>query len=350
MWGLALGVFALVEARGEPFVVKVTMADVAREAGVSLSLVSLAFRDAYGVSEQTKKRILATARRMNYQPNTVAARLARKVDDTLGMFLLDLHNEVFVDMFDGVREAATAAGRELVLSIGSTGGELDRRALDSLIRARVDVAVAAGLLLPDAVLAEYRGRLRLVSVARVVPGFDSVDSDNRLGAQLVTQHLLDLGHRRVLHLVNRPSDGYLQRRAGFEETVGAAGLQPWLVEVDYSRAAAAEAVGPLLDSPDRPTAVLAHNDQMALGVLDAVHARGLRAPADVSVAGYDNTTLSRAPAIALTTVDLHAVDLGRRAAELAVWRSAHPDEPPVVKTSTPTLIVRASTGPPTPAV
>lgn len=326
--------------------VTVTMADVAREAGVSLSLVSLAFRDAYGVSEKTKKHILATAQRMNYQPNTVAARLARKVDDTLGVFLLDLHNEVFVDMFDGMREAANAAGRELVLSVGSTGGELDRRALDSLIRARVDVAVAAGLLLPDAVLSQYRGRLRLVSVARVVPGFDSVDCDNRLGAALVTQHLLDLGQRRILHLANRPSDGYLARRVGFEQTVRAAGLRPWLIDVDYSRDAAAAAIGPLLEGPERPTAVLAHNDQMALGVLDALHARGLRAPEDVSVAGYDNTTLSRTPGIALTTVDLHAVDLGRQGAELAVWRSAHPGEPPVVKTATPTLMVRASTGPP----
>nr|WP_040563448.1 LacI family DNA-binding transcriptional regulator [Kineosphaera limosa] len=326
------------------------MAQVAREAGVSLSLVSLAFRDAYGVSEKTKEHILATAKRMNYQPNTVAARLARKADDTLGVFLLDLRNEVFVDMFDGMRASATEAGRELVLSVGSTGGELDRGALDSLIRARVDVAVAAGLLLPDEVLAKYRGRLRLVSVARVVPGFDSVDCDNRLGAALATQHLLDLGHRRILHLANRPSDGYLERRIGFEQTVRAAGLTPWVIDVDYSRDAAAAAIGPILDSAldsaQRPTAVLAHNDQMALGVLDALHERGLRAPHDLSVAGYDNTTLSRTPGIALTTVDLHAVDLGRQAAELAIWRSANPDEPVVVKTSTPTLVVRGSTGPP----
>lgn len=326
--------------------VTVTMADVAREAGVSLSLASLAFRDAYGVSQERKEHILATARRMNYTPNTLAARLASKTDDTLGVFLLDLHNEVFVDMFDGMRQAAIAAGRELVLSVGSTGGELDRPALDSLIRARVDVAVAAGLLLPDEVLTGYRGRLRLVSVARVVPGFDSVDCDNAFGARLATEHLLGLGHRRILHLANRPSDGYRERRAGFEQTIRAAGLTPWVIEVDYSREAAAQVVGSLLDSAQVPTAIFAHNDQMAFGVLDAVHARGLRAPEDLSVAGFDNATLSRAPGTSLTSVDLHAVDLGRQAAEVAVWRSAHPDEPPVVRTSTPTLIARSSTGPP----
>lgn len=325
---------------------KVTMADVAREAGVSLSLVSLAFRDAYGVSEQKKQHILSTARRMNYQPNAVAARLARKVDDTLGVFLLDLRNEVFVDMFDGMRLAAAEAGRELVISVGSITGELDRPALDSLLQARVDVVVAAGLLLPDEDLVAYRGRLRLVSVARAVPGFDSVNSDNARGARLATEHLLGLGHRRIVHLANRPSDGYLERREGFSRTVREHGVEPWIVEVDYSREAATRAASELFDLAAPPTAVLAHNDQMALGVLDALHLRGLSAPQDVSVVGYDNTTPSRGPRVLLTTVDLHALDLGRRAAEVALWRSTHPDDEPVVEVSIPSLVVRASTGPP----
>lgn len=331
--------------------VKVTMADVAREAGVSSALVSLAFRDAYGVSATTRTRILETARRMGYQPNRVASRLASKSDDTLGVFLLDLHNEVFADMFDGMREAATAAGRELVLTVGSIRGDLDRPALDSLVRARVGVAVAGGLLSPDADLAAYRGRLALVSVARVVPGFDAVASDNVLGATLAVEHLVGLGHRRILHLATPPTDGYGGRREGYLKAMTAAGRHPWVLTCDYARQAAFDLVMPLLaqDAPGgRPTAIFTHNDQTALGALDAIHAHRLRVPEDISVVGYDNTPATRPPGIDLTTVDLHAFELGRRAMEIAVLRSQDPDGEPIIETFEPSLVVRASTAPPPP--
>ncbi len=322
------------------------MADVAREAGVSLSLVSLAFRDAYGVNKETRERILAVAERMNYQPNRVAARLASKTDTTLGVFLLDLHNEFFVDLFDGIREAAEKAHRELVITVGSITGQLDAPALDSLIRARVDVIVAAGLLLPDSELSGYRKRLRLVSVARAVPGFDSVCADNKVGVELALDHLVGLGHRRIVHLSNRPSDGYAERSRAFKESMNRMGLPSEVVEVDYSRREASDAIGPVLDSVERPTAILAHNDQIALGVLDAAHARGLRVPQDLSVVGFDDTSISSTPGISLTTVNLHAVELGRRATELAIQRSHDPGGEPITEWFTPTLIVRTSTAPP----
>ncbi|MCA4134804.1 LacI family DNA-binding transcriptional regulator [Arthrobacter sp. M4] len=327
---------------------KVTMADVARAAGVSSALVSLAFRDAYGVSKPTRERILATAESMGYQPNRMASRLASKVDDTLGVFLLDLHNEVFADMFDGMRDSAHQSGRELVLTVGSISGDLDRPALDSLVRARVDVAIAAGLLLSDAELQAFRGRLRLVSVARVVPGFDAVASDNVLGATMAVEHLLELGHRRIVHLASPPTDGYLGRREGYTASMARAGLTPHLVTCGYSRQEASDLAGPLLDAPDRPTAIFTHNDQTALGVLDAVHARGLRVPEDITVVGYDNTSASKLPGVDLTTVDLHPVDLGRRAAEIAVLRSNNPALEPMVEVLSPSLLVRASSAPPLP--
>ncbi|MGM7774553.1 LacI family DNA-binding transcriptional regulator [Arthrobacter sp. KNU-44] len=322
------------------------MSDVARAAGVSPALVSLAFRDAYGVSKSSRDHILATAAKMGYQPNRVASRLASKTDDTLGVFLLDLHNEVFADMFDGMREAAQLTGRELVLAVGSVSGGLDRPALDSLVRARVDVTIAAGLLLSDSELAAYSGRLPLVSVARIVPGFDAVASDNVLGASLAVEHLLSLGHRHIVHLASPPTDGYLGRREGYARAMKNAGLTPHVITCGYSRSAAFELVGPLLDSADRPTAIFTHNDQTALGVLDSVHSRGLRVPKDITVVGYDNTSATNLPGIDLTTIDLHPVDLGRRAAEIAVLRSKDPASEPMVEVFTPSLVVRASSAPP----
>ncbi|WP_236783131.1 LacI family DNA-binding transcriptional regulator [Arthrobacter sp. QXT-31] len=324
----------------------VTMSDVARAAGVSPALVSLAFRDAYGVSKKSREHILKTAASMGYEPNRVASRLASKSDGTIGVFLLDLHNEVFADMFDGMREAAQPHDRELVLSVGSVGGALDRPALDSLVRTRVDVAIAAGLLLPDKELASYLGRLRLVSVARTVPGFDAVASDNKLGATMAVEHLLELGHRRIVHLASPPTDGYLERRHGYIRAMEKAGLKPQTITCDYSRSAAAAIAAPLLDSAERPTAIFTHNDQTALGVLDAAHALGLKVPEDITVVGYDNTSASQLPGVDLTTVDLHPVDLGRRAAEVAILRSMNPTMEPMVEVFSPSLIVRASSAPP----
>lgn len=324
----------------------VTMADVAREAGVSLGLVSRAFKGSYGVSEANRAKILDTAHRMGYQPNSVASRLASKANTTLGVFLLDLHNEVYIDMYDGIREAAERDGRELVITTGSTRGDFGKHALDSLTRARVDVAIAAGLLIPDSVMNQFRGRLRLVSVARVVEGFDAIDSNNFIGATSATEHLLRLGHRRIVHLAAPPSDGYGGRPRGYEETMKTAGLAPRQIVCDYARSAATETAMELLRSPERPTAIFAHNDQVALGVLDALHYLGLKAPDDLSVVGYDNTSASAPPNVNLTTVDLHARELGRRATEMAIQRSQDPTAAPMVQTTTPTLVVRSSTGSP----
>ena len=327
---------------------RVTMDDVAREAGVSRGLVSLALRDAYGVNRATRDRILAVAERLHYQPNALASGLARRTANTLGVFLLDLHNELFADVYDGIREVTAGAGVELVLSVGSIGGTLDKPALDALVRAQAKVVVAAGLLLSDKELVPYSKIVHLVSVARRVSGGDSVVSSNELGARLAVEHLLELGHRRILHLAAPSTDGYRGRRRGFIRTMTAAGLKPQVVVSDYSREDAARVVAPVLDSADRPTAVFAHNDQTALGVLDALHSRGITVPDEMSVIGYDNTSASRPPGIALTTVDIHADVLGQRAAEIALARLADGDAPAVTQTVKPTLVVRGTTAwPPT---
>ena len=102
----------------------------------------------------------------------------------------------------------------------------------------------------------------------------------------------------------------------------------------------------MLDGSDRPTAVFAHNDQTALGVLDALHTRGIRVPDDMSVIGYDNTSASRPPGIALTTIDLHGEALGRRAAEVALTRLADRDAALIEENHPPSLVVRGTTAPP----
>ncbi|MDF1488062.1 LacI family DNA-binding transcriptional regulator [Tessaracoccus caeni] len=325
----------------------ITLEDVARDAGVSRALVSMAIRDVPGVNSQTRDRILATAERLGYRPNRLASRLASRSTTAIGVFLLDLRQDVYADMFDGIRDVTQDEKLHLVLAVGAHDGTLDGNALDSLMQSRVDIVIATGLLLPDDDVRAFSRHTPIVSVARQIDGVDSVASDNVRGALLATEHLIGLGHRRIVFLANPQTDGYTGRQEGYVDTMTRAGLEPWLVGSQYSRRQAARDIAPVLALPvdERPTAVFAHNDQAALGVLDAMATLGLRAPDDISVVGYDNSQVSQAPGTQLTTVDIHGEELGEEAARMALRRLEEPSAPPASHVSQPTLVVRATSGP-----
>ncbi|MDO5093546.1 MAG: LacI family DNA-binding transcriptional regulator [Propionibacteriaceae bacterium] len=321
------------------------MADVAREAGVSRALVSIAYRGAVGVSEDTKRKIFDTGERLGYRPNRIASRLRSKASTTVGVFLLELRNDVFADMFDGIRELADRAEKDLVLSVGQIDGKRDAHALDGLARSRVDVVVAGGLLLPDDEVRTFSRSVPVVSAARLIPGVDSAGADNLLGAHTAVRHLLRLGHEHIAFLANPQTDGYLDRQRGYLELIAEAGLAANVIPSAYSRELATRDIGPALDSPQRPTAVFAHNDQAAMGVLDAARSRGIRVPEDLSVIGFDNTVASRAPGTDLTTVDIHGREIGRNAMGLALQRLEDLTAPAAQTISLPSLVVRRTTGP-----
>lgn len=323
---------------------RITMEDVAKHVGVSRALVSLAYRDLPGVSAETRARILQAGEDLGYAHNQVAARLASKGGDSIGVFLQDLHNDLFADFYDGIRDVVEGAQKQLVLAVGALDGSRDADALETLRQSRVDVIIAGGLQLPDVEVQRVASRVPMVCVSREVPGVDSVVSDDRIGGIEATDHLIDLGHRRIVFLSNPPSDGYLGRGIGYRAAMMRAGLEPWIVETSYSRASVANDAGALLDGGDPPTGIFAHNDQAALGVLDAMVLRGLVPGRDVSVVGYDNSSVGRFPGTALTTVDVHSGVLGRNAAELALRRIEHRDAERELHVSLPALVARGTTG------
>lgn len=322
---------------------RATQVDVAREAGVSRALVSIHFRGLPGVSPVNRELISSAARKLNYRPNKLASQLASRGADSVGVYFLNFTNELFADIYEGVHEILGSSDTSLVLSISPEAGGNEESAIDALIEARVGVVIATGLLVPDAVVQRIAEHIPVVSVSRHVPGIDSVYPDDELGGELATRHLLELGHRRILHLANPQRDGYTGRRRGYLNAMRSAGLEPRILESDYSRESAAVAIGPALDSPDRPTAIFANNDQTALGVLEAVHQRGLRCPDDVSLVGYDNTRTASSPGIRLTSVDIRARELGRRGALAAQARLGESAGEPIDDCLAPALTIRNST-------
>lgn len=322
----------------------VTQEDVARAVGVSRTLVSFAFRGAPGVSAEMRQTILETAKELGYRHNAVAADLASKRASAIGVFLLDLRNGVYADIFQGVREAAGKAPNRQILSISHSAGGIDPGSLDSLIEARVGIIIAATLLDTDARVRELAASVPIVNVTRRVAGVDSVYSDDWAGARTATEHLITLGHTRIAHVTGPPYEGHEERRRSYAATMNDAGFSPEVVTVDeYTQQAAERAAAGLLKTEDRPTAVFAHNDEMALGVREAAYAVGLSVPQELSIVGYDNSRIAQLHGIDLTSVDMQARELGRAAGAAALRRLASPDAPTVDEISQPHLIVRNST-------
>lgn len=324
-----------------------TQSDVAREVGVSRTLVSFAFRGAPGVSEETKQAIFAAAKRLGYRPNAVAADLARKHRSAVGLHLMDIRNEIFADILSGVRLALPHDGNRLILSVSRSVDGVDEGALESLIEARVGIIIAATLLDTDERVRELSRIVPLVSVTRPVEGVDSVYSDDIAGAAAAAEHLLALGHRRIAHLAGPAYDGHTDRRRSYEKTMHDAGLTPLTLPADdFTHEAGQRGAAQLLDLADRPTAIFTHNDQLALGAREAIHARGLSVPGDISLIGYDNSRTSSLYGIGLTSVDLKAAALGTIAGEVALERLRSPDAPPADRRLMPHLVIRSSTAPP----
>lgn len=294
---------------------KITIEDVAKAAGVSRSLVSIAYRGVAGVSEATAEHIFAVGKKLGYVPNLNAARLASKGLKTIGVFLQDLHNEVFADVYDGIRSVINEAEVQLVLTVGQATVGHDTKAMETLIASGVDVIIAAGLTMSDSELKRFASRSKLISVTRQCSGVSSVVANDYLGAKLATQHLITK-QSKVAFLANPQTDGYRDRYRGYVDAMNEADLEVMVRETTYSRVDAESDAKALLELGAK--AIFAHNDLAALGVIDAVISAELKPGVDISVVGFDNTSLSQTPVLALSTVDPKSHELGQNAARLAL--------------------------------
>ena len=294
---------------------KITIEDVAKAAGVSRSLVSIAYRGVAGVSEATAEHIFAVGKKLGYVPNLNAARLASKGLKTIGVFLQDLHNEVFADVYDGIRSVINEAEVQLVLTVGQATVGHDTKAMETLIASGVDVIIAAGLTMSDSELKRFASRSKLISVTRQCSGVSSVVANDYLGAKLATQHLITK-KSKVAFLANPQTDGYRDRYRGYVDAINEAGLEVMVRETTYSRVDAESDAKALLELGAK--AIFAHNDLAALGVIDAVISAELKPGVDISVVGFDNTSLSQTPVLALSSVDPKSHELGQNAARLAL--------------------------------
>ena len=306
-----------------------TLADVARAAGVSQMAASSALnggrRGSARVSAETRERVLAVARQMDYRPNASARALANRRTNAIGIvtnFLGDEPNLYFLEVFSGVIQGATAAEQTTSVFTVNSWEEAPTR-IPALCDGRVDGLILLAPRLPDDGAAWLPPHTPLVSVhaEQSVNGAVNVDSDNERGAFEMVRHMLALGHRRILH-VGGPAgqSGADQRAAGYLHALAEAGVQPPpgdIVRAPWTADGGRDAMQTWLrkhGGEPLPEAVFGGNDAIALGCIQALQARGLRVPEDVSITGYDHTLMARALQMATVRQPLH--EMGRRAVEV----------------------------------
>jgi LacI family transcriptional regulator len=336
-----------------------TLKEMAASLNLSVMAVSKALRDAPDISVSTKARVQAEARRRHYVPNRAAQNLRLRRSGLLGVVVPQVNDLYYANLVWGIERQAEALGLQVLLGHSLDRAENEIREAQKLLSRQVEA-----LLLVPAVRWQHRlGTLELARAREVptvllddypagadkFPGVSWVVCDDRRGAQLATEHLLEQGHRDILFLAGpNGSSSSAGRFSGYQRALAAAGVEysdtrVYLAgrDIESGRRAMAQA----LSEKAAFSALVAHNDNVALGAVETLLQQGFRIPRDVSVVGFGDGLLAANFRVPLTTIRVPQVEMGEAALRLALeLRKAAPVEPRVLPVE---IIVRESTAPPT---
>lgn len=327
--------------------VPVTQSDVAVRAGVSRALVSLVFRQAPNVSDQSRARVLRAAEDLGYRPNMLARSLASKKVRTVGVLLNDITNSFFVSMYVELSHAAEESGYDVLVGPSLRSVAQERTLLGTLLGHRVAGLILISPLMKAPELHRIISGYPAVIIARDMnlEGADFVSNNELVGAQMALRHLVDLGHKRIVHISGGSSRSAVQRKRAYLQVMAQLGLASAarVIEGDFTEEAGRSAARQLISTRADVTAIFAANDLAAVGAMGVLEAAGIRVPEDVSVVGYDNSVISDLEMISLTSVEQPIEEFGRASMRLLLERIDGTRERPSSLQFEPRLIVRRST-------
>ncbi len=334
---------------------RITLRDVAREAGVSIKTVSRVVNEEPNVNPATAARVSEVVERLNYRPNELARSLKGHRSRTIGLMVDDISNPFMASCAQAIEGVAWEHGYSLILCDSHADLQMEGAYVGLLMQRQID-----GLLLVPThghnvhLKTEQQAGLPVVALDRPAEGIqtDTVLVQNRAGARKATEHLIWHGHKRIA-FVGDVRHYYTARKRleGYKEALEAANLESIHSLDVHSVELGEEATKKFLDASDPPTALFAANILTALGALRATEHLGLRIPEDLALIGFDDFELSPVLRPRFTLVHQPTAELGRRAAEMLFERLNGEGRPEPQRLVLPTeLVVRESCGCPAESV
>jgi LacI family transcriptional regulator len=331
--------------------VAVTLAEIAQVANVSVSTVSRALsNNSYPLKPETRGRILKLAEEMKYKPNLVARSLQKNHSHLVGVIVDRMQSPFSAATVQGIQDGLRTAGYSVSITYSNRNQDLAIEAINSFYSRQVD-----GIIILNSWLHTYNDPILamqdrpFVFVNRLFANClrNCVGPGDRYGAQLATQHLVDLGHRRIGYINGKEDWIEAQNRlSGYRDILSKNGLpteESLIRQGDWGVDSGYLATLELLALKQRPTAIFAANDIMALGVIYAAQEAGLRIPADIALVGYDDRDFAAWIRPALTTIRMPSLEMGQAAARLLLQQFAHEETEDATQVPGE-LIIRESCG------
>ena len=331
---------------------KPTILDVARRARVSKSLVSMVIRGDEGVSDARRRAVLEAITALGYRPNAMARGLVQRRTRLVGVVISNLRNPFFGDVASGVLEEAMGLDYRVLFTTGDGVAAREEEAIESLLELRVDGLILATSRADEGTIGRVAHSVPTVVLNRETSdgASDSVTNDHVMGAEMAVEHCLSLGHRRIAHIDGGASPAATMRRTGYQQAMDRLGLSSSSIVVGgaFTESGGYRGAQALLGQHPLPTAIFAANDLCAIGALNALEEVGLKIPGDVSLVGYDDSSLAALRHVSLTSIHQPGGQMGRMAMELLVERIHEGRTEPRHHVIVPSLVVRSTTGPPPP--
>jgi LacI family transcriptional regulator len=339
-------------ASPDPFVKRpTTLKDIARSLGVSTMTVSRAINGHPSVSDETRRLVMEKASKSNYTPNRWARGLVTNRSHLIGLVVPDISHAFYAEITLGIQNCIEEKGYNLLLCNSGRDPVSERREIDALIATRVEGLIVASSQAEES--AEYFAGLKqqgqvFVLIDRYFRRLNCsclVTDDVEVG-RIATEHLIELGHRKIAHVRGPGVSPARLREEGYLEALRGHGLaenEAWMVDGKFRVEDSYGAMKILMGMDDRPTAVFAASDYSAFGVVQACRDVGVRVPEDVSVIGAGNIEGSRHPNAFLSTVDWDRQEMGREAGKVLLELIEERSQKLVKKVFAPHLLVRQST-------
>lgn len=332
----------------------VNIKDIAKKAGVSPATVSRALNDDPRISEETKKRVKEIARRLRYKPNQAARSLITRETKTIGFLILKKEKPLVADPFYSIilysaQNELHEMGYHLLYGIIPHGKLNPKKVPRMLQEERIDGLILAGPDMPKEFIETIRKTgIPLILVDNYSEDVDSVLADNVRGAYIATKYLIDLGHRNIA-FASGPLDqiSVYERWEGYKKALMEANIEynsNYMVEEkELTMRTGRHAFQVLWKNEKKPTAILAANDPMALGIIQCAKDMGIKVPDHLSVIGIDDIDLSSQFDPPLTTIRIFKEEMGIVTAKRLIDRIKNPNQPPIKIIVSTELVIRNST-------